>query len=288
MTVANQPPTSDVQLAAAVASDKIIAKRIKARGRHAHYSDLPALEFSGPPFTFPMGYDHDTPVPGYPHVWEINGDAVAEDARVPQVPKSFRLQQLFVLHLFRGQRRAGDLQDHLDTMLSGYAGLVWVLSIDIVNDKVMDNLMREDVVARWTSLIIARAVLALFAGPPCETFSVIRGLELEDGTKGPPPLRKLEQLCGLIDVIRKQSDQLITGNTLYCTAIILSAAAARHGCAALLEHPEEASWKPDHPSSWRIPQTMKLIARSMLSQQGLIRVHAERSLRSLPAFCMLT
>ena len=67
-------------------------------------------------------------------------------------------------------------------------------------------------------------------------------------------------LRGIMDVSRKQSNQLTVGNTLYRTSIVLSVAVARFGCAALIEHPEEVSWKPDHPSSWRIPQTVRLIA----------------------------
>ena len=191
---------SDAELAAAFENDKIIAKQLKAQGRHAHYSEIPAFEYDGESLCFPPGYDPDTPVPDYPHVWPVDNPIAVEEARVPCIPRPFPCKQLFVPLLFSGQRRCGDLQCHLETLLSQYAGCVWVLSIDIINDKILGNLMRTDVVARWTSLFAARAVLAMFAGPPCETFSAIRGTQLEDGTMGPPPLRTLEKIWGINDV----------------------------------------------------------------------------------------
>ena len=130
-------------------------------------------------------------MPGYPHVWEIEKLPAEADARTPTVPRPFHLQQLWIPILFSGQQREFDLQDQLEPLLPRFAGKILPLSLDIINDKILGDLMRHNVVARWIVLISSGAVIAMFTGPPCGTFSAARVMPLEDGSKGPPPLRGL-------------------------------------------------------------------------------------------------
>ena len=88
-------------------------------------------------------------------------------------------------------------------------------------------------------LFAAKAVVAFLLGPPCETFSAIRGDDLPHGKKGPPPPRSLEKIWGLLDATPRQTVQLSVGNTLYHTTILLAARAARYGAACIVEHPKK-------------------------------------------------
>jgi hypothetical protein len=135
-----------------------------------------------------------------------------------------------------------------------------MLSVDIVNDPKLGDLSREDTIALWMNLLEARAVVGFAAGPPCESFAAVRHVPVAADKHGPPPLRSLEHMWGLPYLSKKQGRQVIIGNILYRTCILLAAKARQVGAFALIEHPREADWLPEHPSSWKLPQTAKLLS----------------------------
>ena len=73
----------------AIAEDKIIAKRIKERSRHAHFSGLPAYELQGLSFGLPVGLDLNIPLAGYPLFGELDQVVDPEETGLPQVPEPF-------------------------------------------------------------------------------------------------------------------------------------------------------------------------------------------------------
>ena len=100
-----------------------------------------------------------------------------------------KLKTKLVLHLFSGQRRAGDYQDHLEFFLKQQntpASNVVILSIDIVIHGLGD-LTNSDALKLWIDLTLAGVVLVILGGPPCETWSAVRYKQLVDESGNPKP-----------------------------------------------------------------------------------------------------
>ena len=198
---------------------------------------------------FPEGLEN-LQAPSCPHVLRIQQrekDAASHTA--PSLLRNFLGKELFILHLCSKKHRPGDFQDYFEPMLNRYTGNVWAISTDIINDSKHGSKMKEDTVALWSSLIEARSVLATIAGLLCETLAAVRGVELADRSKGPPPCRSLEKIWGMPDVILRQTDRFCLSKTLYRTTILLAAKAARYGAASIMEHPDKSARRFEHPSS---------------------------------------
>ena len=58
---------------------------------------------------------------------------------------------------------------------------VVVLSLDVAIDAVKGDLSRQSTRHFWLALIRQRRVLAVIAGPPCETWSAVRGQPADGG-----------------------------------------------------------------------------------------------------------
>eukprot|EP00972_Heterocapsa_arctica_P012835 1886847-Heterocapsa_arctica.AAC.1 len=76
----------------------------------------------------------------------------------------------FVLHLFSGQRRPGDVQHELEALLAASPVPLWVLSLDVAVDAVRCDLSSPKFVALWVRLAQSGRVVAALGGPPCETW----------------------------------------------------------------------------------------------------------------------
>ena len=200
----------------------------------------------------------DEEPPGYPHMTIIPADSAPPPLQC-QPPKPFGTGTVFVINLFSGQRRTNDIQQQFETLIADRYN-VRILSVDIINDPKLGNLLNEDTIALWMSLFDARAIIGLACGPPCETFAAIRHCPLGDGKPGPPPLRSLNYIWGLPNLSRKHGIQVSVANRLYRTCILLVAKAKQVGAFGVLEHPDLASWQPLHPSSWLINQTKSLVS----------------------------
>ena len=89
----------------------------------------------------------------------------------------------YILNLFSGRRREGDLQDMMDRNPTIAQLNVMILSIDLVKGPKGD-LTKEPDVRFWIALIRAGRVIAVTVGPPCETWSSARYRP-----SGPPVIR---------------------------------------------------------------------------------------------------
>ena len=78
-----------------------------------------------------------------------------------------------MLNLFSGQRRAGDVQDHLER--AAWRFNVLVLSIDIQNSHIAGDLTRWSTILFWCDALRAGRCIAVIAGPPCSLRVLVRG-----------------------------------------------------------------------------------------------------------------
>ena len=107
-------------------------------------------------------------------------------ASSPSIPRCFGRER-YLLHFFSGRRRVGDLQFYLD-QFSAVDFVLHTVSIDIVVDSAMGDLMSTATQDHWLCAIRSGFVVGLIGGPPCETWSRARGREIE-GRRGPRILR---------------------------------------------------------------------------------------------------
>ena len=90
-----------------------------------------------------------------------------------QIPRA-RSRELLVLHLFSGHRRAGDLSEFLQDLPAPPGAIIVTLAIDIIFDAVRCDLSLSATQEKWIQYARLGAILAILAGPPCESWSAAR------------------------------------------------------------------------------------------------------------------
>ena len=235
------------------------AKHAASFGRGMHFAEKPAhsTEEQLVRFLATDQCNSDEETPGYPHVTIVPAALVQQPLHCSP-PKPFGTGTVFIINLFSGQRRENDIQQQFEYLVANKYN-VRILSVDIINDPKLGNLLNEDTIALWVSLFTARAIIGLACGPPCETFAAIRHCPLADGQPGPPPLRSRDYIWGLPSLSHKHGIQVTVAKKLYRTCILLMAKAKQVGAFGVLEHPDRATWQPLHPSSWLINQTKSMV-----------------------------
>ena len=237
----------------AAVSDRLHAKEMRKQGRQKKLATLPCLTLHGPklpPALEPSLRLADQVLPTIECVPELM--PVMHPSTQCQGP--FVKPTLYILHLFSGQRREGDIQYWIEHQLNkplNKAYCVVVLSIDIVNDPIMGDLTRQDTLALWIKMFREGRVIGLIAGPPCETWTVARFMAVEGMRNPPPPLRSLSEIWGLPNLSKKHRQQVTIGNELLRATLILCVEAHTSGAFAIVEHPGEPTWVPEAPSIWR-------------------------------------
>ena len=108
-------------------------------------------------------------------------------ANVPGVPR-MRTKLLYIVHLFSGTKREGDLHSFVAQLPAPDCGIFCPISVDVVLDEAKCNLLSPKQQKIWLSFALQGALYMVVAGPPCETWSVSRMRFLETAT-GPRPLR---------------------------------------------------------------------------------------------------
>ncbi|CAK0822251.1 unnamed protein product, partial [Prorocentrum cordatum] len=129
------------------------SKDLRQRGLYQEKALIPAVR-SATPLIPPQDPEMCDPVEP-PSVVEVQQDAQALLGR----PERSRFQYYFILHLFSGRRRMGDLQDwieHFQTQ-APQDRPVWTLSLDVASAPVLGDLSVEDTIEHWLKL--ARAFM---------------------------------------------------------------------------------------------------------------------------------
>lgn len=135
---------------------------------------------------------------------------------------------------------------------------VATIAFDVVHHAEKGDLPNENTFKFLLTLLRRGRVLAVQAGPPCETWSVARHQALEGGGRAPRPLRSRGQLWCLGGLAARELMQVATGNLLYQRTLVLVAWAVVYHVAVLVEHPAEPD-ETTFASTSRLPQTRWLL-----------------------------
>ena len=169
----------------------------------------------------------------------------------------------YIVHLYSGRRREEDFQHWMQSFLNEHqhGACFRVLSVDTAIDKAMNVHSTK----LWEFLIgLARAgrLRALLLGPPCETWSAARFMQLlsDAGRKSPRPLRLASSIWGLNGLSTRELLQISVGNTLLLRGLWLAVSVALHKGAVILEHPM-MPLEQYKPSIWRTAVVLLLVRR---------------------------
>ena len=173
-------------------------------------------------------------------------------------------RMLYVLHLFAGVKRVGDLHSAVASMPAPSAGILCPISIDVVLDPERCDLLQASVQRFWLSKSADGWIHMVVCGPPCETWSVSRLRYLVEHS-GPRPIRSCDNdalLWGDTPLKIRELRQLRIGNLLLQFCLRLMACQATVSNFAVLEHPAASAVRHGRlpPSIWRL-QIVQLLLR---------------------------
>jgi hypothetical protein len=153
--------------------------------------------------------------------------------------------------LFSGRRRTNDIQCTLEHAwqnkhVSESYRLV-VVSLDVAVHKTLGDLTSRSNLAFWHANFMARRIAGFIAGPPCETFSAARWLQLLDELgqaikRQPRPLRDVDNLWGYTTLTIKEHQQVLLSNKLLQVTLQFYALMILVGGVAVVEHPATPWW----------------------------------------------
>ena len=201
------------------------------------------------------------------------------------VPKPFGRMRI-VLHAFAGRRRLGDLQYYLEKDINVDASFdLVVVSLDIVINAHWRDATKEDTRRMWLHAIREKHVVGFVAGPPCETWSRVRGegplpqgegdgRDVACASRGlPRVLRTLSELWGLSSLGIREISQILIGNQLLIFTLEAIVEIALAGSVGIAEHPAEPVDLEDAASIWRLP-----IMRVICQLPGVERIRFAQGL----------
>ena len=156
---------------------------------------------------------------GARHLWKPMDD---------WIPRPFAKGEKFALIMFSGHRRFGDL----GCWISWNTALT-PICLDLAIDQKLGNILDMGL---WTHLVHNRKVLACHAGPPCETFTEARWLDLQNPRKPKPP-RTARYPWGLLGRSLREVKQGAMGTILFFRTVYFLLLVHASGGATTLEHP---------------------------------------------------
>ena len=141
----------------------------------------------------------------------VQGPRVAD----PRVGVRMAHLTFFILHLFSGHSREGDMDWWARKLTASTPYQVVTIPFDIVHHKDKGDLTNETTFKMLLDLLRLGRILGLQAGPPCETWSCARHQAVADGGKAPRPLRSANKLWGEEGLTKREQWQVEIGNLLY-------------------------------------------------------------------------
>eukprot|EP00435_Cladocopium_sp_Y103_P033831 s1824_g8.t1 len=169
-----------------------------------------------------------------------------------QVPVTVEngMPTIWILHLFSGRRRRGDCHFWVQccqSLLSGFA--IRILSVDTAVHSQLGNLDRGPYFDMLLRIIRKGFFAASLTGPPCETFSAARHIQLP-GPRQPRPLRSRIWPWLIPHRTGRELYQTMVGTRLLFHSLIAEAALVLTGAGSIMEHPTENA-DEDKASVWR-------------------------------------
>lgn len=174
--------------------------------------------------------------------------------KIHRLPTAYR----YVLHVFSGVRRDGDLHGALLQLTPPDGATIFPISIDIVLSPQHCDLLDPQQQKRWLDWAKEGAVYMAIGGPPCETWSVSRLRWLEEH-EGPRPLRDggrtMDYIWALPQLRVREARQVRVANALLQFCILLFLLQVLNHGIAILERPDEPGPRGMlvPPSIWRLP-----------------------------------
>ena len=133
---------------------------------------------------------------------------------------------------------------------------------DILNDKFFNQLLEDCKAGKFR---------AVYAAPPCSTFSVSRFFDYkgnDNSDRGPLPVRNRKNILGLPNLTEAQQTELRTANTIVTRCVAILDAVAEAGGSYVCENPSDrgnpkipVTYIPalqDHGPLWLMPDMMRL------------------------------
>ena len=216
--------------------------------------------------------EFETPHPDRdaPFVWLQDQTHFDDIPLLPLVTPMPACKERYVIHVFSGRRREGDLQASLEKLVSPDHTLLHVLSLDVVFGQEA-NLFDVKARARWIFLFQQKLVWGFYSGPPCETWSAARFVELDNSRVR--PVRAAKTPWGLPAMAISELKQVVVGNLLMYFVLLLMVIQVGAGLFGLMEHPAEP-YEQFKPSIWRTPLwrfMLRLNLRTIKIWQGYHR-----------------
>ena len=200
------------------------------------------------------------------------------DARPPAewmhwtpLPKALTRHKI-LLHAFAGRRRKGDVEWYLDIIAQDHPGcVISTVSLDIIIDRVHGDIANPTTRAMWLNYIRQGFVAGFLAGPPCNTWSKVRSVQLSD-KKGPRVIRTPDAPWGLNELKMGELFQVTIGTILLGFSIECMLAISLSAGSGILEHPKDSD-DDNTVSIWRLP-----IMRMLLQLPWMRQVHLSQGL----------
>ena len=192
------------------------------------------------------------------------------------LPRALTRQKI-LLHAFAGRRRHGDVEWFLEHLHQQHEGVViMTVSLDIIIDSKYGDVSNNDTRAFWLHYIRLGFIAGFLAGPPCNTWSKARSIELPDG-RGPRVVRTPTAPWGIESLRIGELHQVTLGTLLLGFALEAMLALALHEGSGILEHPRD-SGDPDAVSIWRLP-----VVQMLLQLPGMRLIHVAQGLFGAPS-----
>eukprot|EP00438_Fugacium_kawagutii_P010785 Skav220897 [mRNA] locus=scaffold3880:161786:167989:+ [translate_table: standard] len=151
----------------------------------------------------------------------------------PHLPSSG--DRFFVLYLYSGHMRAGDLVQSLHELGQVFDQPIECIPVDVVFHSSICDLLNPLSQAFWRSLVSNKHFVGLIGSPPCETWSVARWRAVTASDSGPRPVRSAQQPWGLQTCSIREMKQLCVANELLQFWLTLAAIATTLNVAWLME-----------------------------------------------------
>ena len=204
---------------------------------------------------------------------------ISDHHDLPQFPQVVHRQPRkvaaarYILYLYSGHRREGDMVHWAHTLGSQRNIQVEVITIDIVYDAKLCDMRDPKSRQIWLDYVARGLFLAVLGAPPCETYSAARHRAITAMDGGPPPLRTFQYPWGLETNTLRQQKQIMMANELMQSWLLFVVTAASNGTAVLMEHPAPSIKIPEAVSIWRTAE-LRMIgqfpgARQHMVVQGL-------------------
>eukprot|EP00438_Fugacium_kawagutii_P008771 Skav211395 [mRNA] locus=scaffold1467:73053:76628:- [translate_table: standard] len=181
-------------------------------------------------------------------------------AAVERIPRNFG-QHRYVLHVFSGRRRPGDVEWFLDRLRAQHATTVLhIVSLDIVIHRVFGDVSNPRTRETWYHGVRNQWIVGFLAGPPCETWSHARAHALDEDKEpkhggppaGPRVIREADQPWGKFHLRVREIRQLLTSNILMRFTLEMATLTVIFGGSGLVEHPAPPG-EVNAASIWRQP-----------------------------------